>query len=60
MTRVRQAFRATVKKVNPNGHFLLPPPQGEFWFQEPVGGVGYCDERDHSSNEFHKSKVVKH
>jgi len=59
MTGVRQGFRARVKKVNPKGHFLLPPPQGESLFQEAVGGVGYCDERDHSSSEFHKSKVIK-
>jgi hypothetical protein len=48
-----------VKKVNPKGKFLLPPPQGEFWFHEAVGRVGYCNERDHSSSEFHKNKVVK-
>ena len=59
MTGVRQGFRARVKMVNPKGDFLLPPLQGEFWFQEAVGGVEYCDESDHSSSEFHKSKVVK-
>ena len=59
MTGVRQGFRARVKKVNPKGNFLLPLPQGESWFQEVVGGVECCDERGHSSSEFHKSKVVK-
>jgi len=52
-------YAARVKKVNPKGNFLLPPPQQEWRFQEAVGGVGYCDERNHSSSEFHKSKVVK-
>jgi hypothetical protein len=60
VTGVRQVFRARVKEVNPKGNFLLPSPQGESWFQEAVGGLGYCHEkRDHSSSEFYQSKVVK-
>ena len=39
MTRVRQGFRARVKKVNPKGNFLSPAPQQESWFQEAVGGL---------------------
>jgi hypothetical protein len=59
MSVVRQGSRARVKKVNPKGNFLLPPPEGESWIQEVVGVVGYCDEIGRSSSNFHKNKVVK-